>query len=235
MARLKSSHAPRSHPMSSAIPLRDADLDAFVLNWKTLLTIAPATYGMVAGDATAISGSYTTFHAALLLVQNPATKTSVTVLAKDIARASMLVLLRAQYRIIKANPAVTDANKTALGVRVSDPVPTPIPPPATFPVFNVINAAPLEQELTIHDSATPTARRKPAGVVGCLVYRSVGVAAATDPVQLDFMGMFTRSNFAGDTFAAGDAGKIASYACRWTNAKGQEGPWSAIVTKVVGN
>lgn len=221
--------------MPPAIPQRDNDLDAYVLNWKTLLTATPANYGLVAGDAVAISAQYTTFHAALLLVQNPATKTQVTVLAKDIARASMKVLLRAQYGIIKANPAVTDALKTGIGVRVSDPVPTPIPPPATYPVLAVINSAPLEHEINMRDNLTPTRRAKPAGTIGALVYRSVGTVAATDPAQLMLMGMFSRSTFVGDTFAAGDAGKIASYAARWTNSKGEEGPFSAIVTKIVGN
>lgn len=221
--------------MSSAIPQRDGDLDAYTLNWKTLLTATPATWGMLAGDATAITNAYNTFHAAYLLVTNPATRTHAQVVAKDIAKASMLVLLRDQYGIIKANPAVSDANKTTIGIRVSDPVPTPIPPPVTYPILTVVNSAPLEQDVIMHDSATPTIRAKPAGVIGALVHRSVGVVAATDPLQIGFMGFFTRANFTGDVFDAADAGKIASYVARWTNAKGEEGPWSDIQTKIVGN
>lgn len=219
----------------SAIPTSDPLLDAYAFNWKTLLTGAPATWGMLAGDATAISNAYTTFHAQFVLASNPATTTAAIVLAKNIAKAAMLVLLRSQYRIIKANPAVTDANKITLGVVVNDPVPTPIPPPSTFPLAQIYNSAPLQHTIGLADNTTPDSRRKPAGVRGALVFRSVGVNAATDQTQLDFLGLFTRTPFAGDTFDAGDVGKVASYAFRWTNDKGEEGPWSDIYTKTVSN
>lgn len=219
----------------SAIPQRDGDFDAYLNNWRTLLTAAPATYGMLAADATAITNSYNIFHAAYLLVTNPATRTHAQVVAKDIAKASALVLLRDQYGIIKANPAVLDASKTTIGIRVNDPIPTPIPPPSTYPLLSVINSASLQQEVLVSDSATPTLRKKPAGVIGMLLHRSVGVVPATDPAQIAFLGMFTRSNFAGDTFDASEAGKFASYVGRWTNAKGEEGPWSDIVNKIIPN
>lgn len=219
----------------SAIPTADAPLDAYTLNWKTLLTATPALYGMLAGDAVAITNAYNTFHAAFVLVSNPATRTSANVLAKDIAKASMLVLLRAQYRVIKANPAVLDANKITLGIVVNDPVPTPIPPPATHPVMNILVQGPLQHVFSLADETTPTRRAKPAGVIGALVFRSVGVVPATDQGQLDLLGMFTRTPNVGDMFDAGDVGKVASYASRWTNAKGEEGPWSPIYTKTVTN
>lgn len=219
--------------MPSQIPQRDGDLDAYANNWRTLLTAAPVTYGMTAPDAVAITNAYNTFHAAYLLVTNPATRTHAQVVAKDIAKASMLVLLRDQYGIIKANPAVLDANKTTLGIRVNDPVPTPIPPPSTAPILTVVNDASLRQQVLVADEATPTVRRKPAGVVGLLLYRSVGTVPATDPAQIAFNGLFTRTPATPDDFDAADAGKIASYVGRWTNAKGEEGPWSAIVTRVV--
>jgi len=218
-----------------AIPQRDADYDAYLNNWRTLMTATPALYGMLAADATAISLAYTNWHPAYVVVTNPATRTHAAVVAKDIQKASSQVLLRDQYNIIKANPAVLDVNKTSIGVRVSDTVPTPIPPPATFPLLNVFNSAAFQQSMEMHDSATPTIRKKPAGVIGALVYRGIGTVPAIDPEQLPLMGFFTRALFDAETFDALDAGKIATYAAKWTNAKGEEGPWSAMVSKVIPN
>jgi hypothetical protein len=96
-------------------------------------------------------------------------------------------------------------------------------------------SAPLKHACGIADSTTPTRRSKPAGVVGCLLYRSVGTVPATDPSQIAFNGMFTRTPADLPDFDSSDVGKVASYVARWTNAKGEEGPWSDIVTKTVTN
>lgn len=219
----------------SAIPQREGDLDLYTLNWKTLLTASFALFGMLAADALAITNAYNTFHTAFLLTSNPATRTTTNVTAKDAAKAAMLVTLRAQYRIIKANPTVLDANKVSLGIVVNDPVPTPIPPPATFPLLSVAASASLQHTVGYSDSATPTLRRKPSGVTGMVMFRGVGVAAALDPTQLDFLAVDSSTPIATAAFAAADVGKVASYAGRWTNAKGELGPWSPIVTKTVTN
>lgn len=219
----------------SAIPQRESDLDLYSNNWRTLLTAAPATYGLLAADALAITNAYNTWHAAFLLTSNPATRTTTNVTAKDAAKAAMLVTLRAQYRIIKANPTVLDANKVALGIVINDPVPTPIPAPTTYPLISARNTASLEHTVEYSDSDTPTLRRKPTGVTGMLLFRGIGVAAALDPTQLSFLLFDGRTPVAPSTFSAGDVGKVASYAARWTNAKGDLGPWSPIVTKTISN
>lgn len=221
--------------MPSPIPLRDAEYDAFLYNWSTTLTANPTTFGMVAADATAITAAYTAWHAAYVAASNVLTRTRATILQKNIEKAASLVLLREQYQIIKANPSVTDADKTDIGVRVNDPTPTVIPAPTTYPVLSVVQSAPLEHSIMAVDNTTPTSRAKPAGVVGMLVVRSIGVAAAVDPTQCDFMGFYTRVPFAAEAYDAGDAGKIATFFSRWTNAKGEEGPWSAPVSKIIGN
>lgn len=222
-------------PISPAIPNGDEPLDAYLYNWKTLMTATPANFGMLAADAIAISAQYTAFHAALLLVQNPATKTAATVADKNYKKALMLILLRQQYTIIKANPAVSDLNKTSIGVRVNDPVPTPIPPPSTNPVFNAVNNAPLSMFLDVHDALTPTTRRKPTGVAGLLLVRTVGVAPAVDPAQCQIQGLYSRMPVTIGDFAPSDAGKIATFFGCWVNAKGDEGPWSSAVTQIVTN
>jgi len=40
------------------IPSRDADLDTWLLNFKTLIAATPTNYGLVAADATAITNAF---------------------------------------------------------------------------------------------------------------------------------------------------------------------------------
>jgi len=221
--------------MASAIPLRDAEFDAFLFNWKTTLTATPTVFGMVSADATAISNAYTAWHNAWVLASNLLTRTRANVANKDAQKILALSLLREQYTIIKANPAVTDANKVSIGIRVNDPVPTPVPAPTTHPLLAALASGPLQQLINMVDVTTPTTRAKPAGVVGALVVRGVraGSAPILEPESCTLLGFYTRTPFYVTEFGPTDAGKTADYYARWTNAKGEEGPWSPVASAVI--
>lgn len=221
--------------MASAIPTRDAEYDAFLFNWKTILTATPALYGMLAADAVAISAAYTSWHAAYVAASNLLTRTRSTVATKDSEKILSLSLLREQYNVIKANPSVLDANKVAIGVRVSDPVPTPIPTPTTNPVMAVIPSGTLQQLINMVDVTTPTTRAKPAGVVGALVVRAIRLATSpiSEPENCTLLGFYTRTPFYVTEFGPSDTGKVADYFARWTNAKGEEGPWSPVASATI--
>jgi len=49
------------------IPPTSSGLDGFAANFSTLISAAPATYGLTAGDATAIATATALYHAAYLL------------------------------------------------------------------------------------------------------------------------------------------------------------------------
>jgi hypothetical protein len=221
--------------MASAIPTRDAEYDAYLFNWKTILTATPALYGMLAADATAISAQYTAWHNAYVAASNLLTRTRSTVATKDSQKILSLSLLREQYGIIKANPAVLDANKVAIGVRVTDPVPTPIPAPTTNPVMAIIPSGTLQQLVNMVDVTTPTTRAKPAGVTGALIVRKILAATAPipEPEACTLLGFYSRTPFYVTEFTPTDSGKIAYYYARWTNAKGEEGPWSPVASAMV--
>ena len=57
----------------------DADLLAWANNFSTLINAGAAAYGLTSAQATAYGTLYTSFSSAFALVQNPATKTKVTV------------------------------------------------------------------------------------------------------------------------------------------------------------
>lgn len=214
------------------IPAKDADLDAFGVNFHTLIAATPATYGLVAADATALAPFVTAYTAALATATDPSTRTQPTVAAKDTARVALVDQLRFLANKVQSASGVSDEAKADLGLTIRDTGPTPIPAPTTYPILAVVGATPLAHGLRYSDSATPAARKKPFGAVSMELRRSVGTVAATDPSAMDFLANVSRNPVSSD-FVGADAGKVASYAGRWINAKGQAGPWSAIVSFTV--
>src|SRR6185295_13578527 len=137
--------------MSSYIPTRDSNMEAWLLNFKTLIAASPTSYGLVAGDATTITNSYTAWHTAYAAATNPTTRNHVTIAAKDAQKILTLDVVRTYAAQIRANVAVSDSLKLGLGLHVADDVPTPIPPPSTFPILAISGAGPLLQDLRAAD------------------------------------------------------------------------------------
>lgn len=218
--------------MADYIPQRDAELDLWLNNFQTLVAAAPGTYGLTGGVAVALTAAYDAWHTAFVLATDPGTRTTLTVAQKNAEKIIAKAVFRESANFVRGNPAVSDANQLALGIPLADPVPTPIPPPSTHPNLSILFGGPLTHTLVWADETTPLRRAKPAGVIGLLLYRSIGVTAAVDPAQCDFVGLYTRIPQLME-YGAGDQGKIATYFGRWTNGKGDEGPYSASLVLTV--
>lgn len=218
--------------MSGYLPQRDAELDTWALNFSTLITAAPATYGLSAPDGVAIATAYNTFHTAYLAATNPSTRTQAAVETKNLQKANLLNVVRGYAATIRANRAVTNANKMNLGLHVRDTTPTPVPPPATRPVLAIGRMTQGSMEVRATDEATPNRRARPNGAAGLLLYRAVGTTAVNDPSEATFL-TFVGKPEALSTFAPADNGKVATYFARWTNSKGEVGPWSQSVSSSI--
>jgi len=210
---------------SSYLPNRDSDLDAWLLNFSTLITASPTSYGLVTSDATAIAAANASWHAAYLAATNPTTRTHSTVSTKNTQKANVIGVVRGYAATIRANRAVSDALKINLGLHVADHQPTPVPPPSTVPVLAIAQMRQGLQEVRATDEATPNSRARAVGSAGMLLFRFVGVAPVNDPSQAQFLAFTGKTDFT-CTYASGDNGKTATYFARWTNAKGEMGPWS---------
>lgn len=219
------------------LPASDAAFDAWLTNFSTLLTAAPATYGLTAPNAVTVAAERTAFHNAYVAAIDPGTRTSVTIAAKDSARASAEAVVRPFATNISQNAGVLDSDKTDIGVTVRKTVPTPVPPPLTSPVLVLVAATPLAHNLRYYDTTTPTSKKKPAGVTTLEIARAVGTVPAVDPAQASFYGLWTKSPNV-STFLAGDVGKVATYFGRWRTTGGpggasQVGPWSTPLALTV--
>lgn len=219
------------------IPARDADFSAWLLNFSTLITANPTTYGLSSGDALAIDVENTAFQAAYVLAVDPATRTAPTVAAKDAARRNAEIVVRPFAIQVRNNPMVTNEQRADLGITIPTTVPTPIPAPTSFPVLGFRSATPLQHLLNWTDSAAPSGKAKPYGVIGVEVYRTIGLAPAVDPSVAVFDGIKTKSPFF-ESFASGQVGQVCTYFARYTTRSGpqgtaQVGPWSAPLSVTV--
>lgn len=222
--------------MADYLPSTESGLCAWALSFSGLITANPGTYGLMASDAAAIAGVVGDFDDALTRATDRNTKTQGAVAAKDSAKAAMVAVLRHYAQVIKMNEGVTNEEKTNLGLNIDDTQPSPIPAPTTQPICSIIGATPLQHTLRFADSATPTKRAKPDGVIGLELHYYIG---DTPPVSPDaaggttkFYGLATRQPFA-VTLNPADKGKTATYYCRWITRTGLVGPWSTPVSMTV--
>lgn len=217
----------------SYIPTRDADVVTWGANYTTLITADPPRYGLLAGDALTLQNAFDLFSAAYTASQDPGTRNSVTVAAKDGQKALFLALARAYAAIIRANLGVTDPDKVALGLTIPDPTPTPVPQPTTVPVFQSVLIGSSYHTLTIADSLTPDKKAKPFGVLGGLIYRSIGTAPAVnfDAADPMLVADITKGTKVVDV-PSGSTGKIATYWGQWFTRTGLFGPVGAPTSVV---
>lgn len=211
--------------MAALPPTADGPLDMWASNFKTLIAANPTTYGLVAADGTALTNAFNSWHSAFLAATNPTTRTKATVETKNVQKTNLLSVVRGYAATIRVNKAITNELKIGLGLHVRDAVPTPVPPPSTYPTLTILEPMRGVQDLRARDSASPDRRAKPAGTAGMLLFRAVGAAAVSDPSDASFLAFAGKTDLA-FTFDPTDNGKTATYFARWTNSKGEVGPWS---------
>lgn len=214
------------------IPPTDADLLDWATNFDTIITANPTDYGLIAGQATAFDVLRDAYAAALALATAPATRTPVTVAAKDAAKASMVTSARMLARIALAFPTVTPGDLTAAGLIVRNTVPTPIPAPATVPLLALLASIGKTVTLDFADELTPSKKYKPFGVTVLQLFMKTGAVAPASPDDCTLVGSFGRWPVRLDLSSLA-VGTQLNFIARWATRKGLTGPQSAVVTAIL--
>ncbi|MGL4551350.1 MAG: hypothetical protein ACRC33_09185 [Gemmataceae bacterium] len=218
-------------PVADYIPQSDAEFDVWQANFVTYASANLSTLGLVASDLTPVSADQTlwgttfTDHTAAQAAAESASQ------AKSQARNAYVSTVRALVRRLQASPSVSDAERRSLGINVKA-ARTPTPTPTSRPVASVAVGDRLRHKVSFTDESTPTSKAKPAGMMGCEVWVKIGDPAPSDPSQLRYMGLSTRTPYVAE-FDGPDAGKTAYYMLRWVNRQGEKGPWSATAAATV--
>jgi len=214
----RSDYVPRSN---AAFNIWQAEIVADVQLFATL-------WGILAADITALLAQQAIWVAAFAKGGNKNNRMSPDVQTKDDARAVYEKALRKFIgKWLANNDKVPDAERIRMGLTVKSGTHTSVATPTTNPVATVDFSVLLQHRINFVDSNTPTSKAKPAGIIGTEVWCKLG-----DATVFSYLGLCTATPEV-MTYDDADAGKKATYRLRWVNTKGEEGPWSTVVSAMV--
>jgi hypothetical protein len=219
--------------MSDYIPSSDAEFDVWQKNLLAIAADNLTAWGIPPADLNAVKSFQTIWAGAWAKACNPQNRTAADVKAKEEARENLKRAVRSFVAgWLASNGKVPDADRVRMGLTVRGASRAAVPVPNTSPVVTVDFSVRLQHTLSFADETTPRLKGKPDGVHGCEVYMKVGDAPG-DVSELTYAGTDTATPFVWK-FEGDKVGKTAYYALRWVNTRGESGPWSAIVSAVVG-
>lgn len=204
-------------------PAREADLVAESANFCSKVAATPAVYGIDPARASDLAELNTDFAQAYAVARDPATRTKLAIVNKDEAKAALLKALREVAGMIQANPDVTDAMRSGLGLPIHKSEPTPVPVPQQEPEQDVHDRNGWTVRLRLHDG---TIRRGcPEGVAGATVFSYVGEEPPSADMAAWKFVCNTRRTLVDVTFdtTLAPGTKVWFTSC-WYNARGATGP-----------
>jgi hypothetical protein len=114
-------------------------------------------------------------------------------------------------------------------LRIRDTTPSDIPAPSSYPVLTIDSFNLGTLKLTAADQFTPDKKAKPAGTAGLLLFSTISEEPAAAPADADFNAFLSKTRFQ-NAYSSEDNGKYVTFFGRWTNGKGELGPWSPPVS-----
>jgi hypothetical protein len=164
--------------------------------------------------------------------EDPTTRTSAHILARQEARKEYQLALRAFFSgYVIHNPNVTDEDRRIMGLTVHDTKPTPVPPPATEPEATYKMPSPGVVEIDFRNK-DEKGHAKLYGIHGAETVWGVLDVAPVDWSELPHSAFATHSPLR-LTFSGHERGKTLYFAVRWENTRGEKGPWTDILSAIV--
>jgi hypothetical protein len=214
------------------IPRNDNQFLVWLKNLIAYLQTKIAEWSLPATEITAMSTLADKFDTALKVAETPATRTAVTVQAKNDARKAAESKTRVIVKgYVTYNPLVTDPDRDAMGLPIHKTTRTSVPDPHTFPTLEIRLPAPAVVECLFHD-AESASKAKPPGVHGAEFGWAILEAPPEGWKALVHSSFHTHSPLR-LTFEGPDRGKTLYLAARWENTRGAKGPWCEIVSVII--
>jgi hypothetical protein len=220
------------------IPGPDAAFHSWQGNLMSKVPARAAELNIPADAVTALQTLQTQWEAAYALAEDPATRTSITVKAKQKARKTYEAALRGFVRAyLTYNPLVSDADRGDLELPVHKTTRSTIPAPTELVEFELRQAAGSRVEvhffpISANNEAKERHEAKPYGVRGAELAWAVLPEPPKSYTDLVHSAFDTRSPYTFQ-FDLTDAGKTIYVCARWENTTGQKGPWSSIKSAII--
>ena len=148
------------------------------------------------------------------------------------AQADLKRRIRRLAKRVQSSPAISDADRLGMGLRLRDRNPTKSPVPATHPVLTIDTRYRLKHGLQVNDSGASGTRSRPAKTMGCEIWIAIGPEAPSSMEGFRYHGMATKSKYE-VAFDGAEAGKTAHYLARWLNTRGVPGPWGETASATI--
>jgi hypothetical protein len=219
--------------MADYIPGSDGSFDTWQGVFVTYVVANVAALGVDPLDAASLNSARNSWTSAFIALGTAQASAQSARQTKDDSRDGLESAVRALVRQLQSNPAVTDAQRQAMGITVYDATRSATASPTTRPLVTVDSSQRLRHVIAFVDEATPTKKAKPAGVMGAEIWVKIGDPVPINPSELSFLSVDTRTPYSAD-FDGADGGKTAHYMLRWTNARGEQGPWSETASATIG-
>jgi hypothetical protein len=214
------------------MPAADSKLLAWLKALIAYLLLKCAEWNVPQEEVNALNLLITEFENALAVVENPATRTKVTVQEKNSIRKAVKGKTRFILKaFVTYNPAVTDVDRDAMGLPIHKTGRTPVPVILTVPFAEVELPSQAVVEIHFRDSESPR-RAKPAGAHGVEIAWAVLETPPEDWKELIHSSFDTKTPYR-LTFDGAERGKFLYFALRWENTRGEKGPWSGIYNTII--
>jgi hypothetical protein len=220
--------------MPDFIPRSDADFSAWLKNFITYANANTTDLGLTPADITPVQTSGTELDTLRATSDSMQAQSQAATADKDAKRSDTEDLVRGLVARIQAHPAVTDAQRSGLGITVRATTRTAVGAPDTKPVATVDTSQRLQHTINFVDETTPNSRGKPDGVQGCEIWVKVDGPPPVDAGELRYLATDTRTPYVA-AYDGSQGGKIAHYMVRWVSTRGETGPWSQTVSATITN
>lgn len=210
-----------------------AEFLTFTTNVRTLITESPETYNLEPSDAAVFAVVQMDFSTKTQIASNLTTRTKVTIAARQASRDALENSLGFLFKKVESSPAVTDAQKIALGVPIRKPA-EPIGVPTTAPITSVSKVV-GKTIFAKFGGEGVEGGGKPAGCESVLVFSYQGNEPLPEAItDWTYQGSTTSTKAEITMGASAPAGsKVYLTAC-WQNPRRACGPLSSPIFTFLG-
>jgi hypothetical protein len=220
------------------IPRADAAFDQWQDNLINKVESAAARLNIPPDVVPAIRAKQARWASAYYVANDPNTRTKTNVMIKQEMRDEYDTAIRdLNNAYLIHNPAMTDADRTLMGLPIHKTTRTPVPPPTDLVELLLRQLAGYRVEATffpvsLNSAAKERHEAKPFGVRGAELAWAVLPEPPKSLAELVHSVFDTHSPYTFQ-FDLPDAGKTLYVCARWENTTGQKGPWGDIKSVII--
>lgn len=212
--------------MPDFIPRTDGRFDAWFDNFQAYFADNFGALGYDQSDADALKEAYDAWNEGLMTQFAAVAAAQGATRQKRLLKASAVEIIRRYAREIQASASTTDVQRAGLGITIPDTSRAPIPPPSEAPYLDLDWSQ--RGRVTIHAGTNPTNEQTnkmaPHARMLILQFRAQGG-------PWEFLAVTSSSPFV--HVVGGVSPATLEYRAAYTNARGAQGPWSAVVSAYV--